>query len=140
MTTLNLPVMMLLPMLMLLFLTFLSESRSLMCRDNLNWLLNLNLTLERYWGSRWKVTYQFHADKHSLFHSTIQITFVLIMLKLSGKFFRCNQLLRRGDYLWLQKIGFSFGHWIYFDDCLWEKWKLNSPCRICFSGSCALSL
>ena len=54
---------------------FLNVIRFLICKGNLNWLLDLNLTLERYWGSRWKVTCRFYAGKHSLFHSTVQKNF-----------------------------------------------------------------
>ena len=65
----------------------------LICGNNENWLLNLNLIYETLgWSSKWLV--DFMLEKLNLFHLTGQVTLVLLMWKGMGVFLKKNRLLR----------------------------------------------
>ena len=83
----------LLSMLMIL-LSILSVIRHLICGNNLNWLLNLNLICETLWiGARSGLLISMLA-KLNRFHLTGLITLVLFMWKRMGLFLRKNHILR----------------------------------------------
>ena len=83
----------LLSMLMIL-LSILSVIRHLICGNNLNWLLNLNLIYETLWtGARSGLMISV-LGKLSWFCLTGLITMVLLMWKWMGLFLRKNHLLR----------------------------------------------
>ena len=83
----------LLSMLMIL-LSILSVIGHLICGNNLNWLLNLNLICETLWtGVRSDLLISM-LGKLSWFHLTGLITMVLLMWKWMGLFLRKNHLFR----------------------------------------------
>ena len=82
----------LLSMLMIL-LFILSVTRYLICGNNLNWLVNLNLIYETLWtGVRNDLLISL-LGKLSWFHLTGLITMVLLMWKWMGLFARCPCVL-----------------------------------------------
>ena len=83
----------LLSMLMIL-LSILSVIRHLICGNNLNWLLNLNLIYETLWTGVRSVLLISMLGKLSWFHLTVLITMVLLMWRWMGLFLRKNHLLR----------------------------------------------
>ena len=88
----------LLSMLMIL-LSIVSVIRHLICGNNSNWLLNLNLIYETLdWGRKWFLMISM-LDKLNWFRLTDLITLVLLMWKLMDLFLRENHLLRCRDLL-----------------------------------------
>ena len=83
----------LLSMLMIL-LSVLSMIGHLICGNNLNWLLNLNLICETLWTGVRSGLLISMLGKLSWFHLTGLITMVLLMWKWVGLFLRKNHLLR----------------------------------------------
>ena len=83
----------LLSMLMIL-LSILSVIRHLICGNNLNWLLNLNLIYETLWTGVRSGLLISMLGKLSWFRLTGLITLVLLMWKWMGLFLRKNHLLR----------------------------------------------
>ena len=84
-----------LPFMLMILLSILSEIRHLICGNNLNWLLNLNLISdETLWtGVRSGLLISL-LGKLSWFRLTSLITMVLLMWKWMGLFLRKNHLLR----------------------------------------------
>ena len=72
----------------------LSVIRHLICDNNLNWLLNLNLIYETLWTGARKGLLISILRKLSWFGLTSLITTVLLMSKWMGLFYRKNHLLR----------------------------------------------
>ena len=100
----------LLSMLMTL-LSILSVIRHLICGNNLNSLLNLNLIYETLWtGTRSGLSISM-LGKLSWFHLTGLITMVLLMWKWMGLFLRKNHFLRCWGWLcllnWIRALTFS---------------------------------
>ena len=92
MTFLTMLSIILLSMLMILF-SILSVIRHLICGNNLNWLLNLNLIYETLWtGVRSGLLISL-LGKLNWFHLTSPLTMVLLMWKCMGLFLRKNNLL-----------------------------------------------
>ena len=83
----------LLSMLMIL-LFILSVARHLICGNNLNWLLNLNLIYKTLWTGLRSGLLISMLGKLSWFHLTGLITMVLLMQKWMSLFLRKNHLLR----------------------------------------------
>ena len=83
----------LLSMLMIL-LSILSVIGHLICGNNLNWLLNLNLICETLWTPVRSGLLISMLGKLSWFRLTALITVVLLMWKWMGQFLRKNHLLR----------------------------------------------
>ena len=92
MTFLTMLSVMLLSMLILLFI--LSVIRHLICCNNLNWLLNLNLIYEILWTGVRSSLLVSMLGKLSWFCLTSLKTMVLLMQKWMGLFLRKNYLLR----------------------------------------------
>ena len=82
-----------LSMLMIL-LSILSLIRHLICGNNLNWLLNLNLIYEALWTGASSCLLISMPEKLIWFHLTRLITLVLLTWKWMGLFLRKNHLLR----------------------------------------------
>ena len=93
MTFLTMLSIVLLSMLMIL-LSILSMIRHLISGNNLNWLLNLNLTYETLWTGVRSGLLISMLGKLSWFHLTGLITMVLLTWKWIGLFLRRNHLLR----------------------------------------------
>ena len=91
----------LLSMLMIL-LSILSVIRHLICGNNLNWLLNLNLIYETLWTGVRSGLLISMLGKLSWFHLTGLITMVLLMWKWMGLFLKKNHLLRCWGWLSLR--------------------------------------
>ena len=83
----------LLSMLMIL-LSVLSVIRHLVCGNNLNWLLNLNLIYKTLWSGIRSGLLISMMGKVSWFRLTSLITMVLLIWKWMGLFLRKNHLLR----------------------------------------------
>ena len=83
----------LLSMLMILF-SFLSVTRHLICGNNFNWLLNLNLTYETLWSGVRSGLLISMLGKFWWFPLTSLKRMVLLMWKWMGLFLRKNHLLR----------------------------------------------
>ena len=83
----------LLSMLMIL-LSILSVIRHLICGNNLNWLLNLNLIYETVCARARSDLLISTLEKLSWFHLTSLITLMLLMWKWVGLFLRKNHLLK----------------------------------------------
>ena len=83
----------LLSMLMIL-LSILSVIRHLICGNNLNWLLNLNLIYETVCTRARSGLLISMLEKLSWFHLTSLITLTLLMWKWVGLFLRKNHLLK----------------------------------------------
>ena len=83
----------LLSMLMIL-LTLLSVIRHMICSNNLNWLLNLNLIYETMWTGVRSALLTSVLGKLSWFHLTCLTRMVLLMWKYMGLFLRKNRLSR----------------------------------------------
>ena len=75
-------------------LPFISVTRHLICGNNLNWLLNLNLICKTLWTGERRGLLISKLGKLSWFHLTALITVVLLMWKWMGLFSRENPLLR----------------------------------------------
>ena len=88
----------LLSMLMIL-LSILSAMRHLICGNNLNWLLNLNLIYETLWTGVRSGLLISMLGKLSWFRLTGLITMVLLMWKWMDLFLRKNHLLRCWGWL-----------------------------------------
>ena len=93
MTFLTMLIVILLSMLMIL-LFILSVIRHLICGNNLNWLLNLNLIYETLWTGVRSGLLISMLGKLNWFCLTGLITMVLLMQKWMGLFLRKNHLLR----------------------------------------------
>ena len=79
---------------LILLLSILSVTRHLICGNNLNWLLNLNLIYKTMWtGIRSGLLISL-LGKFNWFHLTGQITMVLLMRKWMSLFSKKNHLLR----------------------------------------------
>ena len=79
---------------LMILLSVLSVIGHLICGNNLNWLLNLNLIYETQWtGARSGLLISM-LGKLSWFHLTGIITMVLLMWKWVGLFLRKNHRLR----------------------------------------------
>ena len=94
----------LLSMLMIL-LSILCVIRHLICDNNWNWLLNLNLIYETLWTGTGSGLLISMLEKLNWFCLTGLITLVLLMWKWMGLFLRKNHLLRCWGWL-------SFLNWI----------------------------
>ena len=81
----------LLSMLMIL-LSILRVIRHLICGNNNNWFMNLNLDLQDT-GAKTGLLISM-LEKHNWFYLTVLITLVLLMWKWMGLFWRENHLLR----------------------------------------------
>ena len=88
----------LLSMLMIL-LSVLSVIRHLICGNNLNWLLNLTLILEKLWTGEGSDLLISMLGKLNWLRLTGLITLVLLMWKWMGLFLRKNHLLRCWGWL-----------------------------------------
>ena len=104
--------MILLSMLIIL-LSILSVIRHLICGNNLNWLLNLNLIYETLWTGVRSGLLISMLGKLSWFRLTGLITMVLLMWKWMGLFLRKNHLLRCWGWLslpnWIEALTLSRG-------------------------------
>ena len=80
-------------MLMILIFT-LSVIRHLICDNNQNWLLNLNLIYKALWTGAESGLLIPTLEKFNLFHLTSVITLVLLIWKWVHLLFRKNHLLR----------------------------------------------
>ena len=80
--------------LVMILLSILSVIRHLICGNNLNWLLNLNLICETLWTGVRSGLLVSLLGKLSWFCLTSLITMVLLMWKWVGLFLRKNHLLR----------------------------------------------
>ena len=98
MTFLTMLSVILLSMLMIL-LFILSVTRHLICDNNLNWLLNLNLIYQTLSTGVKSGLLILMLGKRSWFRLTGLITMVLLMLKWMGLFLRKNHLLRYCSYI-----------------------------------------
>ena len=78
----------------MILLSILSVIRYLICGNNLNWLLNLNLIYETLWTGVRSGLLISMLGKLSWFRLTSLITMVLLMWKWMGLFLRKNRLLR----------------------------------------------
>ena len=94
----------LLSMLMIL-LSILIVIRHLICGNNLNWLLNLNLIYETLWTGVRSGLLISMLGKLSWFRLTGLITMVLLIWKWIGLFLRKNHLLRCWGWSLLNRIG-----------------------------------
>ena len=79
---------------LVILLSILSVIRHLICGNNLNWLLNLNLIYETRWTGVRSGLLISMPGKLSWFCLTAPITMVLLMWKWVGLFLRKNYLLR----------------------------------------------
>ena len=78
---------------LMVLLFILSVTRHLICDNNLNWLLNLNLIYETLdWGNKWLV--DFNAGKTQLVSFDRANNNGSIDVKVDGLFLRKNHLLR----------------------------------------------
>ena len=75
-------------------LSILSVSKHLICGNNLDWLLNLNLIYQTLWTGVRSGLLISMIEKLSWFRLTSLITMVLLMWKWMGLFMRKNRLLR----------------------------------------------
>ena len=75
-------------------LSILSVSKHLICGNNLDWLLNLNLIYQTLWTGVRSGLLISMIEKLSWFRLTNLITMVLLMWKWMGLFMRKNRLLR----------------------------------------------
>ena len=90
---------------LMILLSTLNVIRHLICGNNQNWLLNLNLTYKTLWtgaGSGLLISMQ---EKLSFFNLTSVKTLVLLIWKWMGLFLRKNHLLKYWGSLYLL-------HWI----------------------------
>ena len=85
----------------------------LICGNNLNWLLNLNLIYETRWTGVRSGLLISMLGKLSWFRLTGLITMVLLMSKWMGLFLRKNHLFRCWVGPSLLKIGLGFLHYLY---------------------------
>ena len=76
----------------------------LICGNNFNWLLNLNLTYEALWTGVRSALLISVLGKLSWFRLSSQITIVLLMWEWMGLFLRKNNLLRCWDWPWCYHI------------------------------------
>ena len=79
---------------LMILLSILREIRHLICGNNLNWLLNLNLIYETLWTGVRSALFISMLEKFSWFRSTSLLTLVLLMWKWVGLFIRKNDILR----------------------------------------------
>ena len=79
---------------LIMLLSILSVFRHLICGNNLNWLLNMNLIYETLWTGIRSGLLISMLGKLSWFRLTGLITMVLLMWKWMGLFLRKNNLLR----------------------------------------------
>ena len=79
---------------LMMLLPILSVIRHLVCDNNLNWLLNLNLIYETLLAGAKNSLLILMLGKLSWFHLTSLITMVLLMWKWMGRFLRKNNRLR----------------------------------------------
>ena len=128
----------LLSMLMIL-LSILSVIRHLICGNNLNWLLNLNLIYETQWTGVRSGLLIWMLGKLSWFRLTSLITMGLLMWKWMGLFLRKNHLLRCWGWLsllnWIGALTISL-----LLKCLQENWSIDLFYEVSFSGRCSVSL
>ena len=83
-----------LPSMLMILLSILSVIRHLICGNNLNWLLNLNLIYKTLWtGARSGLLISM-LGKLNWFPLTSLIILVLLIWKRMGLFLRKNHLLR----------------------------------------------
>ena len=75
-------------------LSILSVTRHLICGNNFNWLLNLNLIYETLWTGGITGLFISRLEKLNWFRLTGLITLVLLMWKWMRLFFRKNYFLR----------------------------------------------
>ena len=89
---------MMLPVILLSMLMILPSSlnviRHLICGNNHNWYLNLNLIYEMLWTGAGSSLLILMLEKLNWFHFTGLITLVLLIRKWMGLFMRKNHLLR----------------------------------------------
>ena len=85
----------------MILLSILCVIRHLICGNNLNWLLNLNLIYETWWTGVRKGLLISILGKLSWFHLTSLITLVLLMWKWMGLFLKKKHLLRCWDWTWI---------------------------------------
>ena len=83
---------------LMILLFILSVFRHLICGNNLNWLLNLNLIYQTLWTGVRSGLLISMLGKLSWFHLTSLITIVLLIGKCMGLFLRKNHLLRYGGF------------------------------------------
>ena len=88
----------LLSMLMILPST-LNVIKHLICGNNYNWLLNLDLTCKTLWTRAWSSLLISMWEELNWFRLTCLITLVLLMWKWIGMFLRKNHLLRCWGWL-----------------------------------------
>ena len=88
-----------LPSMLMVLLSILSVIRHLICGNNLNWLLNLNLIFKALWTGQRSGLLISMLGKLSWFYLTGLITLVLWMLKWMGLFLRKNHLDDEVDLL-----------------------------------------
>ena len=79
---------------LMILLSILSVIRYLLCGNNLNWPLNLNLIYETLWTGVKRGLLILMLGKPSWFHLTSLITMVLLMSKWISLFLRKSHLLR----------------------------------------------
>ena len=91
----------LLSMLMIL-LSVVSVIRHLICGNNWNWLLNVNLTYEILWTWAWSGLFVSMLEKLIWFCLSGLVILLLLMWKLMGLSLRKNRLLRCWGWLSLQ--------------------------------------
>ena len=98
MTFLMMSYVMLLPMLVILLFT-LNVIRHMICGNNQNWLLNLNLFYKTPWTGAGSGLLIPMLEKLNQFHLTDVITLVLLIGKWMGLFLRKNHILRYWGWL-----------------------------------------
>ena len=79
---------------LIILLSILSVIRDMICGNNLNWLLNLNLIYETLWTGVRSGLLISMLGKLSWFRLTSPITMILLMWEWIGLFLRKNHLLR----------------------------------------------
>ena len=90
---------------LMILLSILNVIRHLICDNNLNWLLNLNLIYETQWTEARSGLLISMLRKLNWFHLTGLITLVLLMWKWMGLFLRKNYLLKCWGWPLLNWIG-----------------------------------
>ena len=83
-----------LPSMLMILVSTLSVIRHLICGNNWNWLLNLNLIYDTLWNGAESGLLISILEKLNWFCLTGLITLVLLMWKWMGLFYRKNNLLR----------------------------------------------
>ena len=122
-----------------ILLSILSVIGHLLCGNNLNWLLNLNLIYKRLWTGVRSGLLISMLGKLIWFHLTSLITMFLLMWKWMGLFLRKKFIVRCWGWpSLLNWIGFFY--YLYYSNCLQANWNFNSFDEVSFYWGCSISL